>query len=151
MNLSRRDFLKALGITVVASTVGLPATAAAPVVVIPIDDSVLDAPVTYETPFAWVDIAGKRHAAEYLELNNFTNWDYTNLDGQPTRIVEIVGTFREDIPTGINIVPITISVNKGEQSVVRGSGYVNQYYKASTYQEFENTVILRLRETMAAP
>jgi len=67
MNLSRRDFLKALGVTVAASTVGLPATAAsAPVTGIPFDDEILDAPVTKKTPFAWIEIDGKCYAAKYI-------------------------------------------------------------------------------------
>ncbi len=77
MNLSRRDLLKALGITAGAAAVGVPVPHPVKVNAIELPQDI-DAPVTKETPFAWLEINGKRYAVESMTLER-----QTELSGDP--------------------------------------------------------------------
>lgn len=67
MNLSRRDFLKVLGVTAVGTVAGVPH---APTVAdASAELSPLDAPVSPETPFAWLEIDGVRYAADSIIID----------------------------------------------------------------------------------
>ncbi len=64
MNLSRRDFLKLMGVTTVATVATV---AAAPD---PADPAaLLDAPVSKDVPFAWLELDGRPYGVEYLTLD----------------------------------------------------------------------------------
>lgn len=67
MNLSRRDFLKLMAATGVAAAVPLPSARADPLAGSgPID--LLDEPVSEETPFAWLELNGRRYGAADLSI-----------------------------------------------------------------------------------
>jgi hypothetical protein len=69
MNLSRRDFLKLLGVTAAAAATPLPGIAAQPAESGIELAALLDAPVSKDVPFAWLELDGRRYGVEYLTLD----------------------------------------------------------------------------------
>lgn len=89
--ISRRDFLKMLGVASGAAVVGLPVPSAAPSLdLLPAELVLLDAPVTRHTPFAWFWIDGREYAAMdigmYMETIDVTGFGDAFYSYVPTRV-----------------------------------------------------------------
>lgn len=134
MNLSRRDFLRALGITASVAAVGLPMTQPAEAATVEqLAVLEIDAPVSQETPFAWLEIDGKRYAARQMALSyhnvSGSNWDSVN--PIPLR-VELSAELYGGVDSykllsdyyGINKLPV--SANFSGYGRISTSGYISR-------------------------
>lgn len=71
--MNRRDFFKMLGVAGAATVLPLPAlasgqTASLEISEVIIDEVAIDAPVTSDTPFAWIEIDGVRYAVRGIDV-----------------------------------------------------------------------------------
>lgn len=144
MTLSRRDFLKALGVTVAASTVGLPATvASAPVTGIPFDDGILDALVTKKTPFAWIEIDGKRYAAKYVMMDYSAPHQYFPTFGLSADVTLYDYIPHEYLFSSYDSHPVVISIYN--RVIAAGEGYVQRAIMSMSHTgEIEQDIVLVL-------
>lgn len=145
MNLSRRDFLKALGITAGAAAIGLPVLPAPEPTSIAVQDvQAIDAPVTKETPFAWLEINGERYAASEtgLTVNNWLDDNYIlRWDAEIT--ADLYGRI-DSHQLANNKFPLILSVPGEESVLVKATGRMRKCSYLMSSNEVTSSVVIDL-------